>query len=235
MTIFYTPKQIADKLEISTTTLRKYEELQLIPDVARTSSNRRCYTSLHLQAFITIRTLLKGYSVSVAYDAMRKIKLGRSSEALWIINEQQYNIQLEKIRVQSIMRMLESSDFDRLSAEPLHKSMNIGEAAAIAGVNTSAIRHWEKAGLIRSERNIENGYRIFSPQQIQKILIISSLRKTIYFIDHMKQLLHNFDKQQIADIEKSFQLAFQNLHQKLNLQYQASAQLMAYMNQLEEK
>lgn len=234
MTEFYMPKQIADKLQVSTTTLRKYEDLGLIPEVARTSSNRRCYTAVHMQAFITIRALLKGYSVSVAYEMMRKVKQGQSSDALWIMNEQQYNIQLEKMRVESIMRMLESSDFSRLSADPLQNNMSIGEAAAIAGVNSSAIRHWEKSGLIHSERNAENGYRIFSTQQIQKILIISSLRKTIYFIDHMKELLHNFDNQQIADIERSFQLAFQNLHQKLNLQYQAAAQLVSYINQLQE-
>lgn len=233
MSSLYTPKQIASMLLVSTTTLRKYEDLDLIPDVPRTKSNRRSYTSIHLQAFTTIRALLQAYSVNVAYDIMRKVKQGHKDEALWLINKQQYNIQLEKMRVESIVRMLQASDFSSLKGRQLKEQMSIGEAAAAAGVNASAIRHWEKEGLIQSERNPDNGYRVFSPYEIRKILIISSLRKTIYFIGQMKQLLHDLDNQQIESVEKSFQSAFQNMHKKLNEQYQAAAQLVAYLNALE--
>lgn len=220
-------------LFVSTTTLRKYEDLELIPDVPRTKSNHRYYSSIHLQAFTTIRALLQAYSVNVAYDIMRKVKQGHKDEALWLINKQQYNIQLEKMRVESIVSMLQASDFSSLKGRQLKEKMSIGEAAAAAGVNASAIRHWEKEGLIQSERNPDNGYRVFSQYEIRKILIISSLRKTIYFIGQMKQLLHDLDNQQIESVEKSFQSAFQNMHKKLNEQYQAAAQLVAYLNALE--
>lgn len=56
----YTPGQIATRLDVSTTTLRRYEKENLIPEVPRTSSNHRYYTPVHLQAFVAIRLLLKG-------------------------------------------------------------------------------------------------------------------------------------------------------------------------------
>lgn len=48
----YTPTMIAKKLNVSTTTLRRYEDQGLVPEVPRTPSNRRCYTDIHVQAFL---------------------------------------------------------------------------------------------------------------------------------------------------------------------------------------
>jgi hypothetical protein len=48
---------------------------------------------------------------------------------------------------------------------------NLYLVAAIAGVNPSSIRHWEKERLIRSERNPENGYRVFTQRELKKLLL----------------------------------------------------------------
>ncbi|MBU5348462.1 MerR family DNA-binding transcriptional regulator [Paenibacillus lautus] len=40
----FIPKQISEGLLVSTTTLRRYEDLSLVPGVPRTTSNRRYYT-----------------------------------------------------------------------------------------------------------------------------------------------------------------------------------------------
>lgn len=96
--------------------------------------------------------------------------------------------------------------------------MKIGEVAAIAGVNPSAIRHWEKEGLIRSMRNPENGYRAFTSRELKKIIVLSSLRKTVYFIESMKQLLEALETHDLAAIERSFKMALQRLDDQLKNQ-----------------
>lgn len=189
----YSPKQIANVLNVSTTTLRRYEEQNLIPVVPRTESNHRFYTSIHFQAFITIRALLKGYDIPIVYKVMRMIKNVKFEEALWLINEQQFNIQVEKKRVEEILNMIRNADFTKYKNVELSERMSIGEAAKIAGVNTSAIRHWEHEGLVHSERNKENGYRMFPISELRKILVISSLRKTVYYIENMKSLLDDLE------------------------------------------
>ncbi|WP_338114629.1 MerR family transcriptional regulator [Paenibacillus faecis] len=108
--------------------------------------------------------------------------------------------------------------------------MTIGEVAEIAGVNPSAIRHWEQEGLIVSKRSGENGYRLFSLAELRKIIVISSLRKTIYYMDHMKQLLNELETQDFAKVERSFQLASHKLNSRLTLQFQGIAQLMKYVD-----
>ncbi|ADH09277.1 MerR family DNA-binding transcriptional regulator [Bacillus thuringiensis] len=226
----YSPKQIANVLNVSTTTLRRYEEQNLIPVVPRTESNHRFYTSIHFQAFITIRALLKGYDIPIVYKVMRMIKNVKFEEALWLINEQQFNIQVEKKRVEEILNMIRNADFTKYKNVELNERMSIGEAANIAGVNTSAIRHWEHEGLVHSERNKENGYRMFPISELRKILVISSLRKTVYYIENMKSLLDDLETLHYGKIERSFQLALENLNNQLLLQFKGMEELMKYIH-----
>ncbi|MFE6076894.1 MerR family transcriptional regulator [Paenibacillus sp. NPDC057886] len=225
----YTPGQIATRLDVSTTTLRRYEKEELIPDVPRTSSNHRYYTPIHLQAFITIRSLLKGYEIPVVYEVMRKVKQGDTIDALWLMNHQLYNSQLEKQRVEDIWKMVQQVDFANDPKVGTMEAMTIGKAAEAAGVNTSAIRHWETEGLICSERDPNNGYRMYTRAELRKILVISSLRKSIYYIEHIKELLNTVGTQDYRQINKGFQLALQKLNSKLTLQFAGVKELMTYI------
>lgn len=225
----YTPKQMATRLHVSTTTLRRYEELNLVPDVPRTASNRRYYTPLHVQAFIALRALIKGFEIPVSYDVMSLLKKGHVEQALWKINLHQYNIQVEKQRVEEIMGLIQKTDFTKYRNVHVTEEMKIGEVAAIAGVNSSAIRHWEKEGLIRSKRNPENGYRVFTSGELKKIVVLSSLRKTVYFIENMKQLLAALETSDLAAIERSFKVALQKLNEQLKNQMNGVSEMMRYI------
>ncbi|EEL62733.1 MerR family DNA-binding transcriptional regulator [Bacillus cereus] len=187
----YSPKQIANVLNVSTTTLRRYEEQNKV---------------------------------------MRMIKNVKFEEALWLINEQQFNVQVEKKRVEEILNMIQNADFTKYKNVELNERMSIGEAANIAGVNTSAIRHWEHEGLVHSERNKENGYRMFPISELRKILVISSLRKTVYYIENMKSLLDDLETLHYGKIERSFQLALENLNNQLLLQFKGIEELMKYIH-----
>lgn len=206
----YTPTLIAKQLNVSTTTLRRYEDQGLIPDVPRTASNRRCYTSIHVQAFITIRALLQGYEIPVVYDVMRKIKGQQMESALWAINQEQHNTQVEKERLEEVLRMFRDVDLSKYKDLTVSDSMTIGEVAQMAGVNPSAIRHWEQEGLISSNRNKDNGYRVFTLTELRKIILISSLRKTVYYIENMKQLLNEIETHNYKKWRYPFSLPYKN-------------------------
>jgi DNA-binding transcriptional MerR regulator len=225
----YTPTLIAKQLNVSTTTLRRYEDQGLIPDVPRTASNRRCYTSIHVQAFITIRALLQGYEIPVVYDVMRKIKGQQMESALWAINQEQHNTQVEKERLEEVLRMFRDVDLSKYKDLTVSDSMTIGEVAQMAGVNPSAIRHWEQEGLISSNRNKDNGYRVFTLTELRKIILISSLRKTVYYIENMKQLLNEIETHNYKKVEISFQLALQKLNSQLMKQFIGIAELTNYV------
>lgn len=229
MNFTYTPGQIATELAISTTTLRRYEKEGLIPHVPRTPSNHRYYTSIHFQAFIAIRSLLKGYEIPAVYEVLRKVKRGETNDALWLVNQQLYNSQLEKQRMEDIWKMVQQVDFANDRKVGTTEAMTIGKVAEAAGVNTSAIRHWETEGLIFSERDPNNGYRMYTRSELRKILVISSLRKSVYYIEHMKELLNTVGTQDYTQINKAFQLALQKLNSQLSLQFAGVKELMTYI------
>ena len=165
---------------------------------------------------------------------MRMIKNANIEKALWSINKQQFHLQVEKQRVEEILTMIQRANFTSYKNIKFKKHISIGEAAKIAGVNTSAIRHWENEGLIHSERNKENGYRMFTIPELRKILVISSLRKTVYYIDNMKQLLEDLDTQSHIKIERVFQLALENLNNQLLLQFKGITELTKYISFYQE-
>jgi DNA-binding transcriptional MerR regulator len=225
----YTPGEIAIRLDVSTTTLRRYEKENLIPNVPRTASNHRYYTADHLQAFVTIRSLLKGCEIPVVYEVMRQVKRGDTIDALWLMNQQLYNSQLEKQRMEDIWKMVQQVDFANERKVGTTESITIGKAAEAAGVNTSAIRHWETEGLICSERDPNNGYRMYTRAELRKILVISSLRKSVYYIEHIKELLNTVGTQDYTQINKAFQLALQKLNSQLTQQFAGVKELMTYI------
>ncbi|MGG1518015.1 MerR family transcriptional regulator [Paenibacillus oryzisoli] len=230
MTNVYTPAQIAEMLQVSTTTLRRYEGQGLIPDVPRTSGSHRSYGPVHLQAFRSIRALLKGFDIPPAYEAMRHVKRGTAVEGLWQLNEQLNDLQEEKRRVQAISEMIQRSDLTPYGNAPIPAQMTIGQAAQLAGVNTSAIRHWEQEGLVSSDRQHRSGYRLYTQKELRKILVIRSLRRTVYYIDNLRELLDDLDRRNLSEIDQAFQLALQHLNEKLVIRYAGIAELMAYIS-----
>lgn len=230
----YAPVEAANKINVSTTTLRRYEEQGLIPDVPRTPSNRRWYTERHMQAFVAIRALLRAFEIPAVYDVMRLIKHSDIDSALWLLNRELYDAQTEKHRVEDVLSMLRSSDLAKYDGMKIKDSVTIGEAARMANVNASAIRHWEQEGLIVSTRHPANGYRFFSRTECRKILLISSLRKTVYYIDNMKQLLNELEVRNLEQTERSFKLVLQKLNDRLYHQFSGIAQLMAYIELYKE-
>lgn len=74
MDIIYTPQQVAERLHVSTTTLRRYEALHLIPDIPRTASKRKVYSPIHVQAFLALRALMEGFGIPVSYEVMGLIQ-----------------------------------------------------------------------------------------------------------------------------------------------------------------
>ena len=66
--------------------------------------------------------------------------------------------------------------------------MNIGEAAAQAGLPAKTIRYYEDIGLIRSERD-SNGYRTFSESSLHKLTFLSRARALGFTIEDCRTLL----------------------------------------------
>lgn len=196
----YRPIDIARKLNISTSTIRIYEDMEIIPLVKRTDSGYRIFTQVHLDYFICIRKMIKGYSLAFTGQLLKEYMKGNKDKSLWMITKSQADLYAEKIRLERVGINLIESLNDKSSSvkKDKNKLMTINEISKITDVNITTIRYWENIGLIESVRDEENNYRLFNEDQIKVILIVHALKYTLkikhnrYSMKMLRKELKNF-------------------------------------------
>ena len=190
----YRPIDIARKLNISTSTLRIYEDMGIIPPVKRTDSGYRIFTQIHLDYFICIRKMVKGYSLAFTGDLMKEHMKGNLNKALWMITKSQADLYTEKMRLERVaLNLIKNLNYKNDNLKKDKKSlMTIKEISKITDINITTVRYWETIGLVSSVRGDGNNYRLFNEEQIKVILVIHALKyslKTKYNFYNMEMLI----------------------------------------------
>lgn len=196
------PIDIAKKLGITTSALKHYEKWGIVPPAERASNGYRLYTEEHAAYFECIRAMFPGFGVDVTKQVMKKLQERELDDALWIVSEAQARLQQDKVLAERTIRILETEQLDAVDARGRKKELTIGEVAAEIGVPTSAIRHWEKEGVLILPRDQDNGYRKFDGAQIRQIMIIRILRSANYPLELIKDVLHELKHHQVHNARR---------------------------------
>lgn len=69
------------------------------------------------------------------------------------------------------------------------QGMNIGEAAAKAGVTPKMVRHYESLGLLPRVRRTDSGYRIYDEAEVHTLRFIRRSRDLGFSIPEIAELL----------------------------------------------
>lgn len=217
--MYVRPKDIAAKLNISTSALRNYEAQGIVPPAERSENGYRMYKEEHIAYFECIQAMSPGFGMEVTKEVLCNIQSKKVDDALRLVNEVQANLHRDIKRAEETISILKS-DRPRLdrSSESLEWK-TIGEVSAETSIPSSTIRYWESIGLITSSRDPHNGYRIFSPSQIRKILLLRTLRPAVYSYDlvGLKQAIGALDHN---DAEHAIKIAQDSL---------------AYLNKINQK
>jgi len=67
--------------------------------------------------------------------------------------------------------------------------MNIGQAATASGVSAKMIRHYESIGLLAAPLRGDNGYRVYSPDDLKRLVFIRHARDVGFALAQIKSLL----------------------------------------------
>ena len=73
------------------------------------------------------------------------------------------------------------------------------EVADILGISMDSLRNWELNGLLTVKRK-QNGYRVYSQQDIKRLKVIRSLRCANYSLEAILRMLNQLDQDPGADI-----------------------------------
>ena len=198
----YKTSEIAAIIGIHPNTVRLYEKLELIPKPERLPNGYRVFTDFHIEQCRLIRI---AFQVEVLQNGLRKkitkmIKASAKSDfesAVSLINE--YIEQVIKERnnaeeaIEIVKQLLSGCE------QPHTQHLKRNEVSKELGISADALRNWEMNGLITVKRK-ENGYRVYTDDDIKILKIIRSLRCAGYSLEAILRLLRQLSKNPDTDI-----------------------------------
>lgn len=201
----YKTSEIAHCIGIHPNTVRLYEELGLIPKPERKENGYRIFTDFHMEQIKFARIALK---VEVLQNGLRKqaiaiIKasaLGNFNKAIRLTDHYLQQIRDEQRNAEEAIAITEKlllGDSQEIGTTFLTRK----ETADYLQISIDALRNWEMNGLLTVKRK-QNGYRIYTDEDIQRLKIIRSLRCGNYSLSAILRMLNTLSQNPEADIRQ---------------------------------
>ena len=67
--------------------------------------------------------------------------------------------------------------------------MIVNELATKSGVSSNTIRYYSKIGLLEPNRDQNNGYKLFRPEDVHKLKFIQQAKDLGFTLNHIKEML----------------------------------------------
>ncbi|MFJ4771870.1 TioE family transcriptional regulator [Streptomyces uncialis] len=183
---------LARSAGVSTQQIRNYEDAGVLPPVPRSESGYRRFDEGHRGALLTYRALARGYGPDRARAVMRAVHADDVALALSLLDAGHAALHEQRRDMAAVGEALAAvagEDPDHTRAGVPRGGLRIGEVAARLGVRTSALRVWEKAGLLTPVREPGTGYRWFGPEEVRDARMIRMLRQGGYRLPRIARVL----------------------------------------------
>jgi DNA-binding transcriptional MerR regulator len=185
------PVDLARLAGLGVTQIRTYERLGFLPPAERGANGYRRYSPAHVEALRVARIVIAGYGWQNALDVMRAVHLGDSAAVFVLVNARHAALDGQHNRLKDALETTEAM-LRRPPAATTSRgrpSVRIKEAASTVGARASAVRFWERQGLLQPEREPSTGYRLYDAQQLGRLNVIALLRDVGYHFDAIREVL----------------------------------------------
>lgn len=184
-----TTAQLGRRVGYSTQQVRDLERLQILPPAARASNGYRRYGERHEVALRAYRALADAIGPVPARRLMPELRNGSAADAAARIDDLHADLAAERARVKEALRGLASAVDESGDLFESPDAMAIGELASALDVRASALRHWEREGLIHPARHGTAEARSFGATAITEARIVAALRAGGYGIPLIARVL----------------------------------------------
>ena len=110
--------------------------------------------------------------------------------------------------------------------------MRIGDVSKKYDISTSAVRYYEKVGLIQSRRLASNGYRDYSEDMARRIQFIQNAQSVGFSLDNIKDIL-NIGEQNEASCCDSVRALLHGKISEVEQQINQLKSMKKYLQQIE--
>lgn len=202
----YKTSEIAELFGIHPNTVRLYEEWRFIKKPERKPNGYRVYTDLHAAQMRLARTALKGEILQngirkQAVRIIRQTALCNFEYAILLTKQYIKKIENEKKHAEEAVEIAGAILCDE--ARPaLAVQLTRKQTADYLGISIDTLRNWELNGLLTIKRK-ENGYRVYSGEDIKRLTIICALRCANYSLMAILRMLEDYSSAEKTDLKNS--------------------------------
>ncbi|ONI78591.1 MerR family transcriptional regulator [Actinosynnema sp. ALI-1.44] len=178
------PIDLARQYGLSTQAVRNYEEAGILPPADRTPSGYRRYTPSHAAALGTFLALIPAHGHQTASAIMRAVNFGELDRALALIDDSHDQLRKDRQTLVAVRDALED-----LTPPSESKVESIGALAHQLRIRPATLRKWERAGLVRPNRDPRTGYRVYSAADVRDAELAHQLRRGGYLLHQIAEVL----------------------------------------------
>ncbi|SDD53051.1 TioE family transcriptional regulator [Auraticoccus monumenti] len=170
---------------LSTQAIRNYEAAGILPPADRTEHGHRTYTPLHADALHAFLALVPGHGHQRAADLLRAVHRDATGEALRLLDESHAQLLEDRRTLAAVEAALAG-----LGPVPQGRGDTfVGPLASRLGLRPATLRKWERAGLLRPERDRRTGYRVYHPADVRDAQLVHQLRRGGYLLRQIAPVL----------------------------------------------
>lgn len=198
----YKTAEVAAAIGVHPNTVRLYEEWEMIPKAKRQSNGYRVFTDFHIEQFRLARL---AFQIEVLQNGLRKkiiqiVKvsaMGDFDKALSLATEYLEQLKSERSNAEGAATLVQ----EILSGEAVehYHLLKRKEVSEYLNISMDTLRNWEMNGLLTVKRK-ENGYRVYTDEDIRRLKIIRSLRCANYSLEAILHLLRQLSQNPNLDI-----------------------------------
>ncbi len=198
----YKTAEVAAVIGVHPNTVRLYEEWKMIPKANRQSNGYRVFTDFHIEQFRLARL---AFQIEVLQNGLRKIiiqmvkvsAMGDFDKALSLATEYLEQLKSERSNAEEAVALVQ----EIISGEAVEHChlLKRKEVSEYLNISMDTLRNWEMNGLLTVKRK-ENGYRIYTDEDIRRLKIIRSLRCANYSLEAILHLLGQLSQNPNLDI-----------------------------------
>lgn len=89
------------------------------------------------------------------------------------------------------------------------RAMQIGEIAQRTGLSLRTLRHYDEVGLLRPSGRSDGGYRLYTEEDLERLLVIRRMKPLGFTLEEMVQVMRHIATlhEETADVTARTQLA----------------------------
>ena len=201
--VTYKTAEVAAVIGVHPNTVRLYEKWGLIPEAKRQANGYRVFTAFHIQQFWLART---AFQIEVLQSGLRKkivevVKLsaqGNFDGAILLTKEYIADLKKERNHAEEAICIVQHILSGNSPGDPIFLKRK--EVSDYLDISMDTLRNWEMNGLLTVKRK-QNGYRVYSEQDIKRLKIIRSLRRANYSLEAILRMLQQLSRNPNADIK----------------------------------